>query len=535
MINIQKKAKEQIKTDQKAFLYKVILYAFEATVSVTVFCMMFLKRIISCPPMNRTKGNNVLYLGIAFLGCFVICLLFKKIWKAEWKYNRRQFICIIMAASVFAYIIQLIILKCIWFETGWDVTCVYYDAVHRAEEGTLLGAHEYFTMHPNNVMLTFLFSVICRILHLAGLNNYYPILCCIGAFLVNIAGMLMFLIAFRLTKSIKTTVITWSIYTIFVSFSPWICVPYSDVYSMLFPISIFYLFLTKPEKTIWKAARWAGIGFLTVFGYEIKPTACIITIAIILIVCMTQALEKKWKQIVFDMFLLAVGFLLGGLFTYGGRLYIGFIADGNKAFPVAHYLMLGQNEDSYGVFNGEDWNFTVQFDTKEEKIKNELQAAKDRFLEKGLTGNIKFLLIKNMVNYDNGTFSWAYEGDFFRDVSAREDRLSVFLRNIYYPDGKYHYVYSVICQGIWILLLTGCIGIFMERPRMELAVAELAVLGLTLFLLIFESRARYLFLYMPMYVLLGGIGLKNIYLRIFSIYIEVCLHMTRYRAIIFKG
>lgn len=497
---------------RKSFFYKAILMTFGIVVSATVFCMFFLKRIISVPSMNRTQGNNGLYFLAAFICSFGIFILLKRIWKAEAPSDKKKLFLIMAAASALVYAIQLIIIKHIWFETGWDVTCVYHDAVHRAEDGTLLGAHEYFVISPNNIMLTFVFSNICRILYLLGIRGYYPILCCIGAMLVNSSGFLVFAAAHKLSRSVKTALATWCVYTVLIGLSPWMCVPYSDVYAIWFPIVIFYLYLLSPEKLPGKAAKWIGIGFLSKFGYEIKPTVSIITIAIVLLLLVHLFEKKERKNTLAALLFLAIGFLVGIGFSIYAEKYMGFLPDRDKDLPVAHYLMLGQNDNTYGVFSGTDRSFTLQFDTKEEKIANNLRVAKERVLARGLAGNIRFYLIKNMVNYDNGTFSWAYEGEFFKDVSVREDRLSLFLRNIYYPEGKYHRIYSTFCQGIWILMLAGSVGIVFDRNRMEFAAPALAILGLTLFLLLFEARARYLFLYTPVYLLLGGIGLKNLYL-----------------------
>jgi len=502
--------KEEINS-RKIFFYKAILFTFGIVISITVFCMLFLKWILPCPVMNRTLGNNVFYFFAAFIGSFAGYVLLKKVWKAEAGLDKKKIMIGMVAASAFVYVVQLIIIRHIWFETGWDVTCVYHDAVHRAEDGTLLGAHEYFTTSPNNIMLTFAFSIICRILYLAGITGYYPVLCCIGALLINTSGFLVFLIVCRLTGSVKTALITWGIYTALIGLSPWMCVPYSDVYAIWFPVVIFYLYLAEPERMWGKAAKWAGIGFLTKFGYEIKPTVSIITIAMVLILLVHLLEKPDRRKTASGLLLLGAGCLLGVAFSVYAEKYMGFLPDRDKDLPVAHYLMLGQNGDTYGVFSGADRSFTLQFATKEEKIKNDLRVAKERVISRGIGGNIRFFLIKNMVNYDNGTFSWAYEGEFFKDVSVREDSVSLFLRDIYYPEGKYHRIYSTVCQGIWILMLAGCVGIVIDRNRAGFALPALAILGLTLFLLLFEARARYLFLYTPLYVLSGGVGLKNLY------------------------
>lgn len=490
--------------------YSIIKKTFGLVIAFTFFSMLFLKKAINCPAMNRTEGHDGLYFCFMFVFTFTVFMIIRKFWK-EKQYDRKRIHYVMVVVSVLIYAVQLLILRCIWFETGWDVTCVYYDAVHRAEEGILLGSHEYFTVSPNNVMLTFIFAVICKILNIVGIRQYYLVLCCIGAFLINTAGYMVFQTVFKLSESIKTSVVAWSVYTLFISLSPWMSVPYTDVYTIIFPIGIFYLLLCRPKKNLFKIGKWIFIGFLTILGYYIKPTAAIMTIAIVLVHFINLFVEKNKKYNVIVMILLVVGCLSGILFNIYAKQYMGFVEDEDKALPIAHYLMLGQNDKTYGVFDNEDRNLTLSFATKEEKIANGLKVAKERFMVRGFLGNLRFFTIKNMVNYNNGTFSWAYEGDFFKDVSIKNDKISVFLRDVYYPEGEYHKKYAEFCQGIWLIILFGCIGLMKEEQWEKYVVPMLAVLGITAFLLIFESRARYLFLFTPVYVALGSIGLKNIY------------------------
>ena len=42
-------------------------------------------------------------------------------------------------------------------------------------------------------------------------------------------------------------------------------------------------------------------------------------------------------------------------------------------------------------------------------------------------------------------------------------------------------------------------------------VAYLALIGLTIFTLLFEARARYLYLYSPYYIILAVIGIEAVY------------------------
>lgn len=483
----------------------------------TFGCMLFLKKIIEMPSTNATNGHNIIYFLIAFVISFIMFILLKGIWKTKTQMTERKFWICMLVCTVLLYVIQLIVIKCIWFETGWDVTCVYYDAVHRAEDGVLLGSHGYFTKHPNNLFITFIFAVVDKILCIIGIHRYYLVLCCLGAFLINIAGVLAIYIAKKLSQSYRTAVVIWGIYAFFIALSPWMCVPYTDVYAIFFPIAIYALYLAEPKKKWMNILRWIFIGFLTVVGYYIKPTASIITMAIAIdLILKILDNKQEWKRPVFSGIIIASGCLLGlGFYKFGSN-YMGFVPDEDEAFPVAHYLMLGQNDRTYGSFAGEDWTFITSYDTKEEKVKYSLEGAKERFTARGIKGNIRFFSIKNMVNYDNATFSWAYEGEFFKDISSGTTGLCKVLKSIYYPDGEHYKTYATICQGIWLIIILGCIGILWDKNKRQMLVPCMAIIGLTIFLLIFESRGRYLFLYTPVYVTIGCLGMKNIYSKIWE-------------------
>lgn len=81
------------------------------------------------------------------------------------------------------------------------------------------------------------------------------------------------------------------------------------------------------------------------------------------------------------------------------------------------------------------------------------------------------------------------------------------LKEIYYPEGDKYSLYTYISQSIWLMILGGCFieGILsLKRPSKERCVVFLSIIGITLFNLLFEARARYLLLYVPFFILLTG-------------------------------
>ena len=66
-------------------------------------------------------------------------------------------------------------------------------------------------------------------------------------------------------------------------------------------------------------------------------------------------------------------------------------------------------------------------------------------------------------------------------------------------------------QIIWMGTLFFNIFSFNKEKKEIIYIMQLSVLGLTLFELLFEARARYLFAYAPVYIILAVIGFNNVY------------------------
>ena len=62
------------------------------------------------------------------------------------------------------------------------------------------------------------------------------------------------------------------------------------------------------------------------------------------------------------------------------------------------------------------------------------------------------------------------------------------------------------------ILMCGALGALLglKKLRTQTAAAMLSILGLTLFEQLFEARARYLYSYTPVYILLAAVGLVGV-------------------------
>jgi hypothetical protein len=110
-------------------------------------------------------------------------------------------------------------------------------------------------------------------------------------------------------------------------------------------------------------------------------------------------------------------------------------------------------------------------------------------------------------------------GSFLEVYEERNDTLSPWLRSFYYEDGENHNYLATWLQLVWLVTLalgmvSGAALFFGGRQTPEEAGHEsvlilmLSVVGITAFELLCEARARYLFIYAPVYVILAAMGWK---------------------------
>ena len=140
----------------------------------------------------------------------------------------------------------------------------------------------------------------------------------------------------------------------------------------------------------------------------------------------------------------------------------------------------------------------------------------------GLGGVINQIARKILTNYNDGTFSGVATFVYIRkeyNIEGINKELSKFLKNIYYENGKYNMIYTQIMQCLWIGILIFNMFSYNDGKSTKISIVILGIIGLFIFEILFEARSRYIFIYVPLYIFLGVIGLKNV-LRIFVVKIK---------------
>lgn len=435
---------------------------------------------------------------------------------------------VVLIGTIILIVLQLFIIAGARFIAGWDVWFIT-----NIGDTTQI---EYFSRYPNQLFLYGVFTGIAHFLQVLGISNYYLGLICLSSLSVAACVPMTAYIAKRMAGH-AVGYGAFVLSAVMCGLSPWIMVPYSDTFGMFFTVFILWCYVcldkqvqNQDEQTSALAGvhvdaridartccRWFLMGFAVVIGYAIKPTVIFVFVAIVVIEliqwlaslasCSSQAsqgscdLRKTATAIIACVLGIVLAFALTSFVknsTYD--------VDENAAFSATHFLMMGANPVSGGVWSVSDVEFSDAANTPEERSRANLAEFKNRVMAMDLPQANMFLLKKLLTNFADGTFAWEIEGDFYTQIIGTNEAVLNFYGIS--PDASLdNNTFAPLSQVLWLFVLAGCILIVLgRRPLKAETVIAFTLLMLSAFLMLFEARARYLFLYLPFFIILGAMG-----------------------------
>lgn len=459
--------------------------------------------------------NIVILGGIILAGAFVYYWRYKK--NGKQKAERiRKYDLIVKISLIILFVVQIFIAYNIVFEPGWDAGGIYNSAKIFVNGNRADIVIRYpFSMYPNNLLLLFIESAVISFCNLFANENEVVQLMFFAVLnsMINVAACYLTYKSASLICKKKIAFAAFILAVLNFGLSPWNVIFYSDSLGLVFPILTFYLFMkpNKTEKMEWISKIMAVIAGC--IGYNIKPQCLIMLIALFIIQffsCLKN--KKKLLQIV----ILAGCFILS-LITIKTSINLiceknQIVLDSSQRLGMSHFLMMGNNEEGGGLYVGDDVAYSKSFATPQERKKANIQRTFERMKDMGIAGYLRFLAKKMLTVYNDGTYAWGGEGNFFMVVFPQPDNhIAVFLRNIYYADHKYYDIYVTVMQSIWVFVLgAAAVSGLGKENRQEIIVLMLSIAGLTLFEVLFEARARYLYTYAPVFCILAAIGIEKL-------------------------
>lgn len=254
-----------------------------------------------------------------------------------------------------------------------------------------------------------------------------------------------------------------------------------------------------------------------IFEQSLKPQTLIVFIAIIVIEVSELFCQKVTKDYCIQISKkIAIIVLTYFLIT----IPISYIKndvmklDSNKKIGLTHFLMMGLNTKTNGVWSGEDISFSMSFPNEKLRKQKNLEKVKDRIKEQKTLGLIKHLRNKILVNFNDGTFFFGEEGDFYVLYYFSEPSQNNFITNCVYSTGKHYIYFSSIRQAVWLLILFLMLFCYSNKNSKEILLIQLSLVGLFLFEILFEARSRYLFIYVPYFIMLAIFGINKVLLKL---------------------
>lgn len=425
---------------------------------------------------------------------------------------------------------QLGFLAVIQPQLRYDPLKIFDMAIEMLRTHTISGTYEtgYFARYTNNYPLTILTYWFLRLLQGVGVPESGFML---AVQLVNVGCILLSIwLGYLILKELKgraEAVFFLGICVLCPLSYVWAGYFYTANCSMPFLMGILYLGIRvwkRLHTTVNSSASptrknrellllFALLGIVTVFGFKLRATAAIALIA----VCIDGAL-LLWKQRREGLARLAGGlvrvlaapcitFVLTailslGFFSAAVNTYVNFDYK-NTGFPAVHWVMMSARWD--GSFDQNDENYTVSFETKEEKTAADLAVLKERIREAGPLGLVTLSGRKLLNTWVDGTDSYQAE-DSYASYGKIYDYLIGNKSGILL-------IYTQAFRALQMLVIglgavAALCGLWKKKRTPQLFLVQLTLLGGMAFHLLWETNPLYSigFTYLCLMLLADGIA-----------------------------
>jgi hypothetical protein len=506
-------------------------YSAVATGAGLVFCTVALWSLLGnllFPHFGHSRYETGWALAACLLVLVLMMVLYLGLRKAGPLLLRHRFLAGLGTAAlwILLFTAHVRLAYAVRLPADWDSHPIFMSA-----SGLALGTQTeidapYFSLNPNNILLTLLLSGYFRLALDLGVTDLDMAAAALNA-LVLFAGIALTYAAGRMLGGRTVGAFTLLPSVILVLLSPWLGVLYSDTTGLMFPVLILCLLLAA-QRTRRMAVRillWVLAGAVGAVGYGIKPTVLMCLLAAGAAAVCSPALRARGRGA--GVLLLGIAVVSGSFFA-GHRMIsafeqqspaIGFnVADNPAAMPPTHFLKVGAQSTPgphglmYGRYNDDDYWATVNITDPGEKFRQGLDAYRERVAAMGPGGYISFLNHKLLwITGDGSFYSWG-EGRRTGSDFISTDPADRFIQDVYGNNRPGFPWLLTLWQGTWFALLAlVAVPLFLRTPRLllpEVSAMRIALLGLLLFLLLSEGRARFLYLYTPYFILLASLSFQ---------------------------
>ena len=409
------------------------------------------------------------------------------------------------AVLVFLQAVTIHYLSVKYHVETWDMGVVYNAVKYYVDNGVFDATkYDYFLWFPNNSPLYNIFVLIFRGFALFGIENTQLAL--------NIVNGLILLITAFVTER-AATVFAGEKFTangmilclLLCPFSLYTVITYTDTFSMLFLALALYFYVCVLRQKGNEYVNLVLFSLFTAIGASLKVSVLILAIAAVIDICIRHSRIRKTAVSLALVIAIAFGGFATMKHAHEHSLFLPEY-DYDYTIPHSHWVMMGLN--GLGSYNDDDYqNITLAQPDKASRQQANIEEIIRRVEEKGPGGMAEHIANKISFIYSDGTFGACYKLD--RAV-VRPNGLHEY---IIYLGSRFSYLGYFSLALFLAMLIVISFGVFnaIRKKDTQAVMPALSLIGVTLFLILWEARSRYILNFLPIFVLLAVYGIKQIF------------------------
>lgn len=362
----------------------------------------------------------------------------------------------------------------------------------------------YFAKYSNNHFVVLFLYQFFRLVKFLGGSDFRFWARILNVVFIDLSLLFTYLIAKKLgsTKHADTVL---ALFFICPTTYVWLFWTYTNTLSLPFTMGLILLFLyTKDtQKRLSNLLFGAATGILAAIGFQMRPTVIITAIAL----CVCRLFFPKRTDKFYGRKALAWCATFGLCFLLScctlTAITTKHLQDPERTgeFPITHWLMLGLSED--GRYNFDDVDYTMLYDTKEEKEAANIEEIKKRLASRSPQELFLHGCQKLYNVFGDGP-------DQYTQQDTYQEHQTKWFEILYGSKNSLPRLYCKMFRLMEIFLLFVCIIRTIRTKDTSRYVLLVNYLGAMLFFLLWEANKKYNISFEWILLLLSADGIQAI-------------------------
>lgn len=384
-------------------------------------------------------------------------------------------------------------------EPAWDFGRVYFGAKEIIINNSMAYTSNYFLESYNNF---FTAVYIARFVQLCA--NFGTISVIDGGILLNVISITLSAVfislAARTALGSRAGLLTGLLCVTSAPLWSYSAIFYTDTLALPYVSALMWIIAAALKKDLSLRASLllgAAAGACAFVGYRVKAYAAFPLIAAAVVILLSGKFKQKLKFLAAAACVCAVCFSAYNIWVRNTDM-LDYKNIEKYRLPAAHYVYMGLVGN--GGYSGAAHQEMDELPDADARTARSLEKISKQLEDYGVGGLLEHLAVK--INY-----TWS-DGLMYSDKKlAASDKLNTTAKYLAMPDGLYHSEYRACAQSfhyaMLIALVAGAVwaALRKERESETVTVARVAIWGLALLLLVWETRSRYLVSFIPLYAM----------------------------------